>query len=53
MTGRGLRPLRDFDVARDQLSFLGGRFVPYAMPDGYVYDFLFYPPVVLPIPSNL
>jgi len=53
VTRRGLRPLRDFDVARDQLSFLGGRFVPYAMPDGYVYDFLFYPPVVLPIPSNL
>jgi FkbM family methyltransferase len=53
VTGRRLRPLKDFDVARDQLRFLGGRFVPYAMPDGYVYDFLFCPPGVLPSPSNL
>lgn len=39
-----LRPLADFDVARDQLAFLDGRFVPGAMPAGYVSDFLFCPP---------
>jgi FkbM family methyltransferase len=39
----GLRPLEEFDVARDQLAFLDGRFVPYDMPAGYVSDFLFCP----------
>jgi FkbM family methyltransferase len=43
-----LRPLREFNVARDQLSFLDGRFVPYQMPSGYVSDFLFCPPGTLP-----
>jgi hypothetical protein len=43
-----LRPLREFNVARDQLSFLDGRFVPYQMPIGYVSDFLFCPPGTLP-----
>lgn len=48
-TGRtGLRPLEEFDVARDQLAFLDGRFNPYAMPDDYVYDFLFCPPGIVP-----
>jgi FkbM family methyltransferase len=41
MIGGGLRPLEDFDLARDQLAFLDGQFIPYAMPAGYVYDFLF------------
>jgi FkbM family methyltransferase len=44
----GLRPLEEFDVARDQLAFLDGRFEPYAMPDSYVYDFLFCPPGIEP-----
>jgi FkbM family methyltransferase len=44
----GLRPLEEFDVVRHQLGFLGDRFVPYAMPDGYVYDFLFCPPGTMP-----
>lgn len=43
ITAGGLRPLEEFDVARDQLAFLDGRFIPYAMPTGYVYDFLFCP----------
>lgn len=48
-TGRtGLRPLEEFDVARDQLAFLDGRFNPYAMPGDYVYDFLFCPPGIEP-----
>jgi len=38
----------EFNVACDQLVFLDGRFVPYAMPAGYVYDFLFCPPGTLP-----
>lgn len=46
----GLRPLADFDVARDQLGFLDGRFTPYGMPRGYVHDFLFCPPGAVPPP---
>jgi FkbM family methyltransferase len=46
----GLRPLEEFDVTRDQLDFLVGRFVPYGMPSGYVYDFLFCPPGIAPPP---
>jgi FkbM family methyltransferase len=46
----GLRPLEEFDVARDQLDFLDGRFVPYGMPSGYVTDFLFCPPEIAPPP---
>jgi FkbM family methyltransferase len=38
-----LRPLEEFDIARDQLDFLDGGFVPYEMPAGYVSDFLFCP----------
>lgn len=41
ITEAGLRPLEEFDVERDQLAFLDGRFIPYAMPAGYVSDFLF------------
>lgn len=37
----GLRPLAEFDVRRDQLAFIDGRFIPYEMPRGYVCDFLF------------
>lgn len=37
---RGLRPLSDFDVARDQERFLTGGFQD-AMPRSYVNDFLF------------
>ena len=47
-----LRPIEDFDVARDQLAFLSGRFMPYAMPAGYVCDFLFCPPDTK-LPSGL
>lgn len=39
----GLRPLEEFNIVRPQLGFLGDRFIPYAMPGGYVYDFLFCP----------
>lgn len=48
VAGSELRPLHEFDAARDQLRFLDGRFVPYAMPDGYVHDFLFCPPGIAP-----
>jgi FkbM family methyltransferase len=48
ITEGGLRPLEEFDVARDQLDFLAGRFVPYEMPSGYVFDFLFCPPGIAP-----
>ena len=41
---RGLRPLAEFDVRRDQLAWLGPGFMPYGMPDGYVHDFLFVRP---------
>jgi FkbM family methyltransferase len=40
----GLRPLGEFDLARDQLAYLTGRFMPGIMPAGYVHDFLFVPP---------
>jgi FkbM family methyltransferase len=40
----GLRPLAEFDLARDQLAHLTGTFVPVVMPAGYVHDFLFVPP---------
>lgn len=36
-----LHPLTEFDVDRDQLSFLSEEFVPYAMPHGYINNFLF------------
>jgi FkbM family methyltransferase len=48
LTESGLRPLEEFDVARDQLGFLGDRFIPYEMPSGYVCDFLFCPPGTVP-----
>ena len=48
-----LRPLEVFDVVHHQLGFLGDRFIPYAMPDGYVYDFLFCPPGTMPPPWSL
>lgn len=50
---RRLRPLEEFDVDRDQLGYLRRQFVPYAMPEGYVHDFLFCPPGVLPSPPRL
>lgn len=39
-----LRPIAEFDVERDQMSFLNsransGEFHPFAMPKGYVHDF--------------
>jgi FkbM family methyltransferase len=40
----GLRPLAEFDLARDQLAYLRDEFMAFAMPDGYVYDFLFVEP---------
>ena len=40
----GLRPLDEFDLARDQLAYLTGEFMPGVMPAGYVHDFLFVPP---------
>jgi FkbM family methyltransferase len=52
VAGSELRPLREFDVARDQLGYLDGRFMPYTMPDGYVHDFLFCPPGIAP-PTGL
>jgi FkbM family methyltransferase len=51
VTEHGLRPLADFDVDRDQVGFLDGRFMPYGMPRGYVNDFLFCPPGAVPPPS--
>jgi FkbM family methyltransferase len=53
VAGGGLRPLEEFNVIRHQLGFLGDRFIPYAMPEGYVYDFLFSPPGTLPPPWSL
>jgi hypothetical protein len=53
VAGSGLRPLQEFDAARDQLGLLDGRFIPYETPDGYVYDFLFCPPGMAPPPSAL
>jgi FkbM family methyltransferase len=43
ITVGGLHPLDEFDVARYQLSLLDGEFIPYAVPTGYVNDFLFCP----------
>lgn len=40
----GLRPLDEFDVARDQLAYLGDQFIAGAMPHGYVHDFVFVRP---------
>jgi FkbM family methyltransferase len=38
--GSTLRPIADFNVQRDQLSRLAnGRFHPFSMPKGYVYNF--------------
>lgn len=37
----GPRPVSQFDIERHQLRFLGQEFMPYAMPAGYVSDFLF------------
>jgi FkbM family methyltransferase len=53
VSGGGLRPLPEFDVERDQLGFLHGGFIPYGMPAGYVCNFLFCPPGVLPPPWSL
>ena len=47
-----LRPLERFDVTRDQLAFLDGRFMPYQMPARYVSYFLFCPPETR-LPSGL
>lgn len=52
VTCDGLRPLKEFDLARDQVSFATDRFVPYAMPDGYISDFVFCPPATSP-PSSV
>jgi hypothetical protein len=41
---RGLRPLGEFDVQRDQLAWVRPEFEPHGMPDGYVHDFLFVRP---------
>ena len=49
----GLRPLDEFDVARDQLDFVNGQFIPYGLPNGYVCDFLFCPPGTRPSPGSL
>lgn len=48
VAGSELRPLHEFDVARRQLGFLDGQFIPYEMPDGYVQDFLFCPQGITP-----
>jgi FkbM family methyltransferase len=48
VTDGGLRALHEFDVTRDQVDFLDGRFIPFGMPAGYVYDFLFCPPGIRP-----
>ena len=47
-----LRPLENFDVERDQLGFLDGRFMPYGVPAGYVCDFVFCPQETK-VPSRL
>jgi FkbM family methyltransferase len=44
MGPRGLRPVAEFDVRRDQLAFLTGGFVPGTMPPEYVHDFVFVAP---------
>jgi hypothetical protein len=40
----GLRPLRCFDLDRDQLAFLGDGFMAFGVPAGYVNEFLFVRP---------
>ncbi|WP_205874498.1 FkbM family methyltransferase [Mycobacterium camsae] len=45
LTESALRPIAQFDVARDQMDFLdagagSGEFHPFAMPQGYVHDFV-------------
>ncbi|GAA4864557.1 FkbM family methyltransferase [Actinomycetospora straminea] len=40
---RAVRPLTEFDVESHQRRFLGGDFIPYSPPAGYVSDFLFLP----------
>ncbi|MGI8729578.1 MAG: FkbM family methyltransferase [Solirubrobacteraceae bacterium] len=49
---RGLAPLADFDVERDQLRHLGQATPEYGMPAGYVADFLFADPA-LDVPGSL
>ena len=43
ITESALRPIAEFDVERDQMTFLNsvnsGEFHPFAMPRGYVHDF--------------
>ncbi len=44
ITQSALRPIAEFDVERDQMTFLNsgvnsGEFHPFAMPRGYVHDF--------------
>jgi len=43
---RGLAPLAEFDVERDQLAHLRPGVAEYGMPHGYVADFLFAGPHV-------
>ena len=38
---QGIFPLSEFDVRRDQLAFLDGRFVATGLPRAYVNNFLF------------
>ncbi len=44
VTESALRPIAEFDVARDQMDFVSGpgagEFHPFAMPAGYVHDFV-------------
>ena len=51
VTGGKLQPLEKFDLARHQLDFLHGEFIPYEMPGGYVTDFLFRPDDAGPPPT--
>jgi len=46
-----IAPLDEFDLERDQRAFLGGEFHAFAMPDGYVNDFVFTAPGVDPARS--
>lgn len=41
---RRLRPLKEFDTVKHQLSFLQDGFMPYGVPKGYVSDFVFVHP---------
>lgn len=41
VTESALRPIAEFDVDRDQMSMVNsGEFHPFAMPKGYVHDFV-------------